>query len=71
MNCAVVCGAVPTTGISLPFFTAGGTSLLTTFAMSGFILNASHCASDEELEEYSFAKKNMTESLEGIIIENE
>lgn len=71
LNCAVVCGAVPTTGISLPFFTAGGTSLLTTFAMSGFILNASHCASDEELEEYSFAKKNMTESLEGIIIENE
>ena len=41
LNIAVVAGAVPATGIPLPFFSAGGSSLLITFAMCGLILNAS------------------------------
>ena len=40
LNIAVVAGAVPATGIPLPFFSAGGSSLLVTFAMCGLILNA-------------------------------
>ncbi len=41
LNIAVVAGAVPATGIPLPFFSAGGSSLVITFAMCGLILNAS------------------------------
>lgn len=47
LNCAVVCGAVPTTGINLPFFSSGGSSIIFTLCMCGFILNASHCDSPE------------------------
>lgn len=47
INCAVVCGAVPTTGIPLPFFSSGGSSIIFTLCMCGFILNASHCDSPE------------------------
>lgn len=47
LNCAVVCGAVPTTGINLPFFSSGGSSEIFTLCMCGFILNASHCDSPE------------------------
>ena len=39
LNIAVVAGAVPATGIPLPFFSAGGSSLLITFAMCGLLLN--------------------------------
>jgi cell division protein FtsW len=41
MNIAVVVGAVPATGIPLPFFSAGGSSLVVTMAMAGFIVNVS------------------------------
>ncbi len=40
-NIAVICGIVPTTGIPLPFFSAGGSSMLTTLAMCGLLLNVS------------------------------
>lgn len=40
LNIAVVVGAVPATGIPLPFFSSGGSSLLITFAMYGLLLNA-------------------------------
>ncbi len=40
-NIAVVCGLVPATGIPLPFFSAGGSSILVTLAMSGLLLNLS------------------------------
>lgn len=43
VNCAVVCGLFPTTGIPLPFFSLGGSSIIVTLAMSGIILNASRC----------------------------
>lgn len=48
MNCAVVCGAVPTTGIPLPFFSLGGSSVITTLCMCGFVINASRCDTEED-----------------------
>jgi cell division protein FtsW len=41
VNCMVVCGLLPSTGIPLPFFSLGGSSIIVTIAMSGFILSAS------------------------------
>ena len=49
-NCAVVCGAAATTGIPLPFFSCGGSSLIITLCMCGFVINASHCDADNELD---------------------
>src|SRR6185295_18112991 len=40
LNVAVVTGLVPTTGVSLPFFSYGGSSLVASFCMSGILLNA-------------------------------
>jgi cell division protein FtsW len=39
LNIAVVSGSVPATGIPLPFFSAGGSSLATTLISAGFIVN--------------------------------
>jgi cell division protein FtsW len=39
LNIAVVTGLVPATGIPLPFFSAGGSSMLVTLIMSGILLN--------------------------------
>jgi cell division protein FtsW len=39
LNIAVVVGALPATGVPLPFFSAGGSSLVTTLACAGLIAN--------------------------------
>jgi cell division protein FtsW len=41
LNVAVVSGSLPATGIPLPFFSAGGSSLATTLIMAGLIVNVS------------------------------
>jgi cell division protein FtsW len=41
LNIAVVAGAVPATGVPLPFFSAGGSSLATTLVMLGIMVNNS------------------------------
>jgi cell division protein FtsW len=41
VNIAVVSGVLPATGIPLPFFSAGGSSLATTLIMAGLIVNVS------------------------------
>ncbi|MDR0684057.1 MAG: putative lipid II flippase FtsW [Spirochaetaceae bacterium] len=41
LNIAVVSGTAPATGVPLPFFSAGGSSLLVTLIMSGLIVNVS------------------------------
>ncbi|MDR2489819.1 MAG: putative lipid II flippase FtsW [Spirochaetaceae bacterium] len=46
LNIAVVGGAIPATGVPLPFFSAGGSSLLVTLAAAGFIANVSRRPSD-------------------------
>lgn len=39
LNMAVVCGLVPATGIPLPFFSAGGSSVLMSLLMCGLLVN--------------------------------
>ena len=51
VNLMVVCGLLPSTGIPLPFFSVGGSSIIVTLAMCGFILNASRC--QEKTTEYT------------------
>ncbi len=46
-NIAVVAGLVPATGIPLPFFSSGGTSLIVTLLMCGLIMNISRGVSNE------------------------
>jgi cell division protein FtsW len=46
LNIAVVVGALPATGIPLPFFSAGGSSLVVTMIMAGFIVNVSGHSSE-------------------------
>ena len=41
MNAAVVCGAVPPTGLPLPFVSAGGSSLVCAFAAVGVLMAVS------------------------------
>ena len=41
LNLAVVAGMVPATGIPLPFFSAGGSSIVITLLMAGLLLNCS------------------------------
>jgi cell division protein FtsW len=56
VNCAVVAGALPPTGIPLPFFSSGGSSLVSTFCMCGMLLQVSRIkpaaeGSEESAEE--------------------
>lgn len=60
VNTMVVCGLLPSTGINLPFFSMGGSSIIVTLGMCGFILNASKC--EENLER--------TENFEEISLDN-
>jgi cell division protein FtsW len=41
LNVAVVAGVVPATGVPLPFFSAGGSSLAMMLAAAGFLVNGS------------------------------
>jgi cell division protein FtsW len=41
LNVAVAAGALPATGVTLPFFSAGGSSLATTLIMAGLVVNVS------------------------------
>ncbi|MDC7231848.1 MAG: putative lipid II flippase FtsW [Spirochaetales bacterium] len=50
INAAVVCGALPATGIPLPLFSAGGTSTLVTLGIFGLLINFSrYKAKDREV----------------------
>jgi cell division protein FtsW len=57
LNVAVVAGSLPATGIPLPFFSHGGSSLLTTLIMAGLVVNASRQNSPstpaEKLQQYA------------------
>jgi cell division protein FtsW len=41
INVAVVTNTIPNTGVTLPFISYGGTSLLVTMALAGILLNIS------------------------------
>lgn len=62
VNCMVVCGLLPSTGIPLPFFSLGGSSIIMTMIMCGFILNASR---GEELDEK--VNKNDDSNIESLL----
>jgi cell division protein FtsW len=47
VNIAVVSGAIPATGIPLPFFSAGGSALTTTLVMAGLIANVGKASKNE------------------------
>lgn len=49
INMGVVTGVLPVTGITLPFLSYGGTSLLFTMAGAGFLLNISAAGKSEEV----------------------
>lgn len=70
MNCAVVCGALPSTGIPLPFFSLGGSSIIVTLAMCGFILNSSRANTENESEvkvSNNYTEFTNIESLDDIV----
>ncbi len=48
LNMGVVSASLPTTGVPLPFISAGGTSLLVTFFALGILLNISLAAQQPE-----------------------
>ena len=48
LNTMVVSGILPSTGINLPFFSLGGSSIIVTLAMCGFILNSSRYEESSE-----------------------
>lgn len=50
LNIAVVGGVLPSTGIPLPFFSSGGSSIIFTLAMCGFLINASRIEPRDEIE---------------------
>ncbi len=52
MNCAVVSGAFPATGIPLPFFSAGGSSMFLTLCLCGLLINVSRYEKDIEVGSY-------------------
>ena len=51
LNIAVVSGLVPATGIPLPFFSSGGSSIVVTLIMCGLILNVSRSPLEERKRE--------------------
>lgn len=50
MNCGVVVRVFPATGIPLPFFSSGGSSLLITLCLCGFIINVSRWKTEGEIQ---------------------
>ena len=50
MNCGVVVRLFPATGIPLPFFSSGGSSLLITLCLCGLIINVSRWKPEGELQ---------------------
>ncbi|MGI5959317.1 MAG: putative lipid II flippase FtsW [Massiliimalia sp.] len=50
LNIAVVTNSIPNTGISLPFFSYGGTALMMQLFEMGIILNISRYATEEKVE---------------------
>lgn len=70
VNIGVASGAFPTTGINLPFFSSGGSSLVITFMMCGFIINASHCDGEDDYISGSTNLKNR-DYLDSLVVEYE
>jgi len=64
LNIAVVCGALPATGIPFPFFSAGGSSLVTTFICAGMVFNVARKEGVNKISELNFSYNNMEDENE-------
>ena len=64
LNIAVVSGALPATGIPLPFFSAGGSSLATSLVMAGLIVNISRHSSRRSSAGISWSSGNRSSVTE-------
>lgn len=58
LNMLCVVGALPTTGKPLPFFSAGGSSIISTMVLVGLILSVSMQSSEEDV--YDFRRGQFT-----------
>ena len=58
LNLAVVSSLVPATGLPLPFYSSGGTALLTTFAMCGLLVGLSRRRSEAAAEHMTAAQRD-------------
>ncbi len=72
VNVAVVCGAVPPTGLPLPFVSAGGTSLTACLAAVGMLLSISRSSNAAfltvgDVKDYSVKKLHKEESAGGVL----
>ncbi|MBR4372956.1 MAG: cell division protein FtsW [Treponema sp.] len=63
MNVAVVVGVLPTTGVPLPFFSSGGTSIIVTMTMCGFVVSASRL---DSVENSLYMREQSEESFSGV-----
>lgn len=63
VNIAVVGGVFPSTGIPLPFFSLGGSSIIVTLTMCGFVLNASRCDDIDDYDVKSNEKININDYI--------
>ncbi len=61
LNIGVVCNAIPNTGISLPFFSYGGTALIIQLCEMGILLNISRHTISEPDERSSRAKRRRSQ----------
>ena len=57
LNLAVVTGVMPTTGLALPFFSAGGSAILMSAISCGILINLSRSGQTETIMSASFRQK--------------
>jgi cell division protein FtsW len=55
LNAAVVSGSLPATGLPLPFFSAGGSSLAITLLMAGLVVNICRDGAEYQFQNISYA----------------
>jgi len=57
LNLAVVTGVMPTTGLALPFFSAGGSAILMSAISCGILINLSRSGQTETIMSAGFRQK--------------
>ena len=64
LNLAVVSSLVPATGLPLPFYSSGGSALLTTFAMCGVLVGLSRRPAEVDAERLSVRQNDRDGGVE-------
>ncbi len=68
LNILVVTDTIPNTGVSLPFFSAGGTSLVMIMAQMGVVLSVSRGRSAEDLNDVLDDKRKSTKFIKKLFL---